>query len=269
MIYQTIQGEEVPALGFGTFGLEGNTGREAVAHALELGYRHIDTAESYYNEEAVGAGLQQAGVPRDEIFLTTKVGYDKLAPKAVRRSAEESLRKLQTDYVDLLLVHWPNDNIPLEETLDAFAILREEDKTRHIGVSNFTPSLLQRALDHADLFCNQVEYHPFLGQDDLLTLCRQHDLLLTAYSPIAQGEVMDNETLQTIGERHGKSPTQVTLRWLVQQNNVAAIPRTSSAEHRASNFDIFDFSLSDDEMDRIATLAQGKRLVDPEIAPAW
>ena len=269
MIYQTIQGKEVPALGFGTFDLKDEVGREAVAHALDLGYRHIDTAESYYNEEAVGAGIQQSGVAREDIFLTTKVGYDKLAPKDVRRSAEESLHKLQTDYVDLLLVHWPNDDIPLEETLDAFAVLREEGKTRHIGVSNFTPSLLQRALDHAEIFCNQVEYHPFLGQDDLLALCQQHDLLLTAYSPIAQGKVVHNKTLQEIGEAHGKSPTQVTLRWLIQQDKVAAIPRTSSAEHRASNFDIFDFSLSNEEMDRIANLAQGKRLVDPDIAPAW
>jgi len=269
MIYQTTQGEEVPALGLGTFDLKGEVGRKAVAHALELGYRHIDTAESYYNEEAVGQGIQQATIPREDIFLTTKVGYDKLAPKDVRRSTEESLRKLQTDYIDLLLVHWPNDNIPLEETLDAFAVLREEGKTRHIGVSNFPPALLQRALDHAEILCNQVEYHPFLGQDDLLALCQEHDLLLTAYSPIAQGKVVDNDTLQEIGEAHGKSPTQVTLRWLIQQDNVAAIPRTSSAEHRAANFDIFDFSLNGDEMDRIADLAQGKRLVDPEIAPAW
>lgn len=269
MIYQTIQGEAVPALGFGTFDLRGNTAREAVAHALDLGYRHIDTAEMYRNEAAVGQGLREAAVAREDVFLTTKVWHDNLAPGDVRRAAEESLRKLQTAYVDLLLVHWPNEDIPLEETLDAFSVLRDEGKTRHIGVSNFTPALLQRALDHTELFCNQVEYHPFLGQDDVLALCRQHDLLLTAYSPIAQGKALDNKTLQEIGEAHGKSPVQVTLRWLIQQDNVAAIPRTSSAEHRAANFDIFDFALSDDEMDRISNLARGKRLVDPAFAPAW
>jgi 2,5-diketo-D-gluconate reductase B len=148
-------------------------------------------------------------------------------------------------------------------------VLRDEGKTRHIGVSNFPPSLLQRALDHAEVFCNQVEYHPFLGQDDLLALAWENDLLLTAYSPIAQGEVVDDTALQEIGEAYGKSPVQVTLRWLIQQDNVAAIPRTSSAEHRVSNFDVFDFELSDEEMNRIADLAQGKRLINPEIAPAW
>lgn len=270
MIYHTIQGEDVPALGLGTFDLKDDVGRNAVAQALDTGYRNIDTAESYYNEATVGEGIQQADVAREDIFLTTKVWHDNLAPKDVRRAAEESLRKLQTDYVDLLLIHWPSsDDVPLEETLDAFTALREEGKTRHIGVSNFTPALLQRALDHAKLFCIQVEYHPFLAQDDLLTLVRQHDLLLTAYSPIAQGKVMDNDTLRAIGETHGKSPVQVTLRWLVQQKNVAAIPRSSTAEHRAANFNIFDFELSDEEMARIGELAKGKRLVDPQFAPAW
>ena len=269
MIYKTIQGEDVPALGLGTWLLTGDACRKAVEHALDLGYRHIDTAQAYENEDQVGQGLQNAGIDRDDLFLTTKIWLENLSPGDVRESVEASLRRLRTDYVDLLLIHWPNDKVPLEQTLDAMVVLQDEGKTRHLGVSNFTPSLLQRALNHAKLFCNQVEYHPFFGQDPLLAMAREHDLLLTAYSPLARGRVTDDETLQAIGEAHNKTPAQVALRWLLQQDHVAAIPKASSAKHREDNFDLFDFELSDNEMDRITALDQGKRIVDPEFAPAW
>ncbi|MDX1548013.1 MAG: aldo/keto reductase [Rhodothermales bacterium] len=269
MIFHTIQGERVPALGLGTWRLDGDACREAVEHALDLGYRHIDTAQAYENEEPVGRGLAASPVGRGDVFLTTKIWLDNLGPEAVRASTEASLRRLGTDYVDLLLIHWPSDEVPLEETLDALVVLRDEGKTRHIGVSNFTPSLLRRALDHARLFCCQVEYHPFLAQDDLLALCRRHDLLLTAYSPLARGKVQEEDVLREIAEAHGKTPFQVTLRWHLQQDSVAAIPKASSAEHREANFDLFDFALSDAEMERIAGLAEGRRLIDPDFAPAW
>lgn len=269
MKYATIQGEPVPALGLGTWQLEGAPCRRAVEHALDLGYRHVDTAQAYQNEEAVGEGIRNAAVDRDQLFLTTKVQYDSLQPDAVRRTTEASLRKLQVEYVDLLLIHWPSEDVPLARTLAAFRALQEEGKTRHIGVSNFTPSLLQEALEHAPIFCNQVEYHPFLGQETLLEMARAHDFMLTAYSPLARGQVLQNHTLREIGEAHGKSPVQVTLRWLIQQAQVAAIPKAASPEHRAGNFDLFDFSLSDDEMDRIFRLDRDERIIDPSFAPTW
>ncbi len=270
MIERTIQQTSIPALGFGTYQLRGTACREAVADALAMGYRHIDTAQAYQNEAEVGAAIAASDVSRDDLFVTTKVWVDHLEPDTARRTTAQSLRDLQMDYVDLLLIHWPNeDAAPLEATLDALDALKDEGKTRHIGVSNFTPTLLQRALDHTTIFCNQVEYHPFLSQDALLAQAQSHDLLLTAYTPLARGEVLASDRLKAIGERHGKTPVQVTLRWLVQQDQVAAIPKASSAEHRRENINIFDFSLSDEEMRAIHTLAAGKRLVNPAFAPDW
>jgi diketogulonate reductase-like aldo/keto reductase len=264
-----VQGEQVPALGFGTWQIEGDDAIEGVRNALELGYRHIDTAQIYGNEAEVGAGIRASDVPRDEIFLTTKVWRSKAAPEAVRSSTEESLRKLGVDHVDLLLLHWPTKDVPLAETLGALTELVEAGKTRFIGVSNFTPDLVEEAVGHATIFANQVEYHPFLDQSALVDLARKHDHLLTAYSPIAQGKVGDDAEIRAIGEAHGKSPVQVTLRWLLQQDNVAAIPKAASAGHRESNLDVFDFELDADQMERIADLADvAARLVDPDWA-AW
>ena len=268
MMYQTIKGEDVPALGLGTWLLKGEVCVRSVERALEIGYRHVDTAQIYENEKEVGRGLVQSRVNRDAVFLTTKVWRENLEPDRVQSSTQESLKNLGVDYVDLLLVHWPNDEVPMEKTLTAMRKLQEKGKTRYIGVSNFPPSHLEEALEIAPLFCNQVEYHPFLSQDELLEVARQEGLLLTAYSPIARGKVVGNETLEAIGEAHGKSAVQVTLRWLLQQENVAAIPKAADEDHLASNFDLFDFELSRKEMDRIAGLARGQRLVSPDFAPA-
>ena len=269
MIYANVQGEAIPALGLGTWLLRGDACVDAVTHALDLGYRHIDTAQSYENEAAVGQALRQSGLDREQLFLTTKIGLDNLRPKDARRTSEDSLRRLQTEYVDLLLIHWPSEEVEPERTLDVMMKLQDEGKTRLIGVSNFPPSWLERAAQHAPVVCNQVEYHPFLSQAENLALAEKYDLLITAYSPIARGRVFDDATLQAIGAAHGKNPAQVALRWLVQQGRVAAIPKAASAEHRASNFAIFDFTLSDDEMAQISNLARDERLVDPDWAPAW
>ena len=269
MKYVTVQGVEVPALGLGTWQIEGEDCTEAVHHALSLGYRHIDTAQGYDNEEFVGEGLQKGGVARDEIFLTTKVKPDNFKHDQVLASTRESLAKLRTDYVDLLLLHWPNPEVPLEETLGALVELQGEGAVRHIGVSNFPAKLVNEAQEITSIFANQVEYHPYLGQETLLEQARTQDYMLTAYSPIAQGEVTDDETLKAIGEAHGKTPVQVTLRWLVQQDHVVAIPKASSEKNRVSNFQIFDFELSDDEMTRIFALARGERMVDPDFSPEW
>lgn len=270
MKYETIQGDPVPVVGFGTWRLSGRACIEAVRHALDVGYRHVDTAEAYGNEREVGSAVRQSSVDREQLFLTTKVWHTHLHPRDVRQSAEESLRNLQTDYVDLLLIHWPSErDAPLEDTLDALLALQEEEKTRHIGVSNFPPSLVERALDHAPLFCNQVEYHPYLSQPALLEQARSRDLLLTAYAPLARGRVLHDATIQKIAEAHGTSAAQVAIRWLIQQERVAAIPKAASARHREANIDVFDFELSRDEMGRIARLNEDHRLVNPASAPSW
>jgi 2,5-diketo-D-gluconate reductase B len=269
MRYLEIQGLRVPALGLGTWKLEGRTCLRAVEEALRLGYRHVDTAQLYGNEEEVGRALHGSGVPRKEIFLTTKVRMENLAFGDVLRTTDGSLRRLGTDYVDLLLVHWPNPEIPLEETLSALQQLQEEGRTLQIGVSNFPPSLLRQALEIVPIFCVQVEYHPFLSQQALLEIARRHDLMLTAYSPLARGEVVQDPILEEIARRHGKTPAQVTLRWLMQQDHVAAIPKASSPEHLRANLDVFDFVLSEEEMQRIFALDRGRRLIDPGTAPNW
>jgi 2,5-diketo-D-gluconate reductase B len=262
MHHVEIAGERVPALGLGTWQLEGEDCLEAVRHALQIGYRHIDTAQGYDNEEQVGAALAGSGVPRDEVFLTTKVSPSNARPDDVRSSTRESLGKLGTDHVDLLLLHWPAD-VPLADTLGAMAELRDAGLARHIGVSNFTPSMVREAVALTTIFANQVEYHPYLAQDELRSLAVDHDHLLTAYSPIAQGEVLDDPVLIAIGEGYGKTPVQVALRWLLQQDHVAAIPRSSSAENREANLDVFDFSLTDAEMAEVTALDRGRRLIDP------
>lgn len=270
MIFRTIQGSRVPALGFGTWELTPpRVARHAVHDALAAGYRHVDTAQAYDNEEGVGRGIADSGVPRDEIFLTTKVWRDHLRYDETIASTEESLRKLRTDYVDLLLIHWPNDDLPFAEPLAAMQALQAQGKVRHVGVSNFTPSQLTRAMALAPVFCNQVEYHPYLGQNALRAMAQEHDLLLTAYCPLVRGRVLEDAALKEIGARHGKTPVQVALRWLLQQAHVAAIPKAGSADHRRENLDVFDFALTDGEMETIFALDRGERLISPSFAPRW
>jgi 2,5-diketo-D-gluconate reductase B len=252
--YQEIQEEKVPSLGLGTWRLTGRECIRAVERALGLGYRHIDTAQMYANEDEVGRGIQNSGVDRENIFLVTKVRTSSFSHDDVIRSTRGSLKKLQTEYVDLLLMHWPNPSVPLEETLGAMKKLQQEGSVRYVGVSNFPPSMVEEATQHAEIFCNQVEYHPYRAQDELLRQARELDYLLTAYSPIARGRVSNDATLREIGEARGKTSAQVALRWLIQQEKVAAIPKAASEDHLRSNFDIFDFELNDEEMGRVFAL---------------
>jgi diketogulonate reductase-like aldo/keto reductase len=254
MEYQTIKGETVPSLGLGTWRLSGKECVRAVERALALGYRHIDTAQMYANEDEVGRGIRNSGVDREEIFLVTKVRTSSFSHDDVIGSTHESLKKLGTDYIDLLLMHWPNPNVPLEETLGAMTELQEEGSVKHVGVSNFPPSMVEDATQHATVFCNQVEYHPYRGQDELLRQAREMDYLLTAYSPVVKGRVSRDAALKEIGQAHGKTPAQVALRWLIQQEKVAAIPKAASEDHLRSNFEIFDFKLNDEEMKLIFAL---------------
>jgi 2,5-diketo-D-gluconate reductase B len=264
-----VQGVRVPRLGLGTWLITGPDATEAVRDALEIGYRQIDTARAYENEREVGRGIADSGVPRDEIFLTTKVPHDEATADEVRRDAEQSLERLGVDRLDLLLLHWPSPDVPLEETLTAMTQVRDEGLTANIGVSNFPAGLLERAIELAPIFCDQVEYHPFLDQSRLLELARASDVLVTAYSPLAHGKVPDDATLKRIGEAHGKTAGQVALRWLLDQDHVSPIPKASSHERRVENFDVFDFELTPEERAEIDALAKDVRTADPPWAPDW
>lgn len=269
MEHVELQGEKVPKVGLGTWQLTGRQCRDAVKNALNIGYRHIDTAQVYGNEREVGQGIQASKIDRDDIWLTTKVWRDKFKREDVLSSVDESLRKLETDYVDLLLIHWPSESVPFKETLEAMNQLVEQGKVRNIGVSNFTPEQLEKAqeVSERELFTNQVEYHPFLDQSELLQKCREEDMMLTAYSPLARGDVLNDETLIAIGAKHDKTSAQAALRWLMQKENVAAIPKASTHPHQADNLNIFDFELGEDEMQRISELASNERKVNPAFAP--
>jgi 2,5-diketo-D-gluconate reductase B len=256
MEYQTIKGEKVPVLGLGTYRLTGDACVRSVGRALSMGYRHLDTAQMYGNEAEVGRGIEQAGVEREEIFLTTKVWPSDFAHDRVKEKTRASLKKLRTEYVDLLLMHWPGDGVPLGETLGAMRELQQEGSLLHIGVSNFSPSLVEEAAEYAEILCNQVQYHPYRRQDALVDQAQDMDYLLTAYTPLSRGGVQKDTTLREIGDAHGKTATQAALRWLVQQDKVCAIPKATSEEHLRENLDVFDFELSAGEMDRIYSLGR-------------
>jgi 2,5-diketo-D-gluconate reductase B len=265
----TVQGTEIPRLGYGTWQVTGSDATDGVRDALEIGYRHIDTARAYGNEAEVGEGLAASEVDRGDIFLTTKIWLEDYEPAKLKAAAEDSLRQLRTDYVDLLLLHWPSAEVPVEQSLQAMRELQEQGRIRHAGVSNFPAGMLARALEITPLLADQVEYHPFLSQERLLRLVRERDLTLTAYSPLAHGKVVGHPELTAIGEAHGKSAGQVALRWLLDQPNVTTLPKASSHDRRAENFEVFDFQLTDADRERIAALPKDVRTADPAWAPDW
>jgi 2,5-diketo-D-gluconate reductase B len=265
----TIQGMKVPALGFGTFRLHGNTCRDAVLHAMHIGYRHIDTAQAYDNELDVGEALRMSGVPRDDYFLTTKIDNGQHAAPNVISSTEESLRKLGVDFVDLLLIHWPINTVTLAVTIEAMRRLQEDGKTRLIGVSNFPTHLVSEAMKHATIFGDQVEYHPLLGQEKLCAMAREHDFMITAYSPLARGKVVDYAVMNDIASELGVSPTAVALAWLMEQDKVVPIPKATSEEHIEDNFTALDLRLTNEQIAAIDALPKDRRLVNPGFAPNW
>jgi 2,5-diketo-D-gluconate reductase B len=271
MQFIEANGAKIPAIGLGTWELRGKTCARLVEQAVKLGYRHIDTAQAYENEREVGEGLRASRIRRDEVFVTTKIWTNHFAPHDLERSAKESLTRLRVSEVDLLLLHWPNPHVPLAETMGALAHAKQLGITRHIGVSNFTVALIDEAVAVCPepLVCDQVEYHPYLDQTRVREACARHGMAVVAYSPIARGRIKGDETLARIGQAHGKSPAQVCLRWLVQQN-VSAIPRTQKIERLSENIDIFDFELSDEEMQQISRMGSANsRLTDFGFAPKW
>jgi diketogulonate reductase-like aldo/keto reductase len=267
----TANGARIPAIGLGVMTLKDETCVKAVDAALRMGYRHIDTAYNYGNEREVGEGLRASGVPRDEVFVTTKVWHDRLRAGDFERSVDESLARLKLSAVDLLLIHWPSKDVPLKETIAALCQVKREGKTRHVGVANFTVALIEEAVKLATepLVTNQIEVHPFIDRSKVITACRHHRVAITAYCPVARGQAPGDAVLGRIGAVHGKSPAQVSLRYLVQQG-IVPIPRSGNPQHLAENIAIFDFSLSPAEMAELDKLkSANKRIVNPPHAPQW
>jgi 2,5-diketo-D-gluconate reductase B len=259
----------IPRIGFGTWRLSGRDCSDGVADALAAGYRHVDTASMYGNEGEVGRGLRSSAVDRSEVWLTTKVWPDDLSPDRVRASLERSLRRLDTDHVDLCMIHWPNPRIPLAATLEAMTELREEGRAREIGVSNFTAAQFREALDLAPVIVNQVEYHVYLDQSAVLEVCRERGVELTAYRPLGKGQVTSDPAIAEIAGSNGATPAQVALAWLVGQEGVSAVPKASSPERRRENLGALGVELSAGERAAIDALPKDRRAVQTEWAPEW
>ncbi|MEF8778653.1 MAG: aldo/keto reductase [Natronomonas sp.] len=262
----------MPAFGLGTWQNEDpEECKTSVQTALDTGYRHVDTAQAYGNEKAVGRGIAAADVDRDDVFLATKVWIDNLAYDDVLESTQKSLDRLGTDYLDLLYVHWPSGEYEPDETLVALEELYEDGLIERIGVSNFEPSHVETAQDVLDtpIFANQIEIHPLLQQRRLREFCAEEGIELVAYSPLARGRVFEIDTLSEIADDHGVSEAQVSLAWL-RQNGITAIPKATGADHIRDNWASLELALDDSEMERIDALDEGRRLVDPGFAPdAW
>ncbi|APE32291.1 2,5-didehydrogluconate reductase B [Halomonas aestuarii] len=263
----------LPNPGLGTFRLKGDTLKQVIHDALDLGYRHIDTAQMYENEQDVGAAIAESDVPRESLFLTTKVWHDRLEPASLKASVRESLDRLGTDYVDLLLIHWPSpdDAVPMADYLNALREVQQAGQARHIGVSNFTIAQVDQALEILGpeaLLTNQVEVHPFLQNRDVVAHCQSRGLTVTGYMPLAVGKVMEDATLKRIAEAHEATPAQVALAW-TRARGVVTIPSSTKRDHLAGNLAALDLTLSEDELEAIAGLERGERIADPGFAPDW
>jgi diketogulonate reductase-like aldo/keto reductase len=267
------QGAAIPKIGLGTWQLRGEQCARIVERAIRLGYTHVDTAQGYANEAAVGDGLAASGAPRDSIFITTKVQPQLMGEGDLQRSVGDSLRKLRIEQIDLLLLHWPNPEIPLADSMRALNQVKREGLVRHIGVSNFTSAMLENAwrLTTEPLAAEQIEYHPFLDQTKMRAALQSHGMATIAYCPIALGAVVGNSEIEAIAAAHERSAAQVTLRWLVQQPDVVAIPKTSKPERLEENLDVFDFTLTDAEMARMSALTRpNSRLInEPQWVAEW
>ena len=265
----------IPVLGLGTWQSTGQDCVDVVSQALKMGYEHIDTAQAYGNEKEVGQGIKQSGVSRDKFFLTTKIFPDdmKFEPEELIAAAKRSLADLDTDYVDLLLLHWPDDRVPLSETIPALCELQKQGLTRHIGVSNFNIANIIEAEKYADvpIVVNQVEFHPFIKQKTLQTFLNNHHILLEAYSPLARGDVFDNEIIKEIADKHNVTPAQISLAWILVDKHRIAIPKTSNPDHLQGNLDAIKVQLSADDIEKISSLARadGRKIEHPDYSPEW
>jgi len=265
------QGISLPRLGLGTFRMQGDACRAAVESALGLGYRHIDTAEMYANEEAIGAAIAASRIQRGDLHVTTKVWNENLAPDAIRKAFDASLKKLRLDHIDLYLVHWPAKNMNLPAMFETLLRLKEEGRARAIGVANFNIALLKTVVEEirAPIACNQIEYHVMLDQTPIRKYMGAKSIPLVAYCPLAQGRAASDPTLAAIGRKHAASAAQVALKWLLDQDGVAAIPKASRRESQQANLDALNVGLDEEDMKAIAGLPKDKRFVNPGFAPAW
>lgn len=271
MDHLTTQGLSIPKLGLGTYRLEGDSCRAAVESALSLGFRHIDTAEMYGNESPIGDAIAASGIRRADLHVTTKVWSDHLSPAAIRSAFDASLAKLKLDQVDLYLVHWPAPGMNLGAIFETLLALRAEGRTRAIGVCNFPVALLRETIEEikAPIACNQIEYHAMLDQSAVRTYLAAKSIPIIAYCPLAQGRMASDPTLAAIGRKHGFDAAQVALKWLLDQDGVAAIPKASRAESQKANLDALKLSLDDEDRAAIAALPKDRRCVNPSMAPAW
>lgn len=264
-------GARIPVIGFGTMTLKENLCVEMVEAALHLGYRHLDTAQMYGNEREVGEGLRASGLKRDDVFLTTKVWFNRLAPGDLERSVDESLERLKLPYVDLLMIHWPNAQIPLAGSIASLCKVKKAGLAKHIGVANFNIEMIDEATGLATepIAVLQVETHPYLDQTKLIAAARRHGMAVVGYCPLARGKVPADQTLQRIGRAHARTPSQVALRYLEAQK-IIPIPRTSKRERLAENLGSLDFALSAAEIAEIDALKRpNSRIVSPPQAPQW
>jgi diketogulonate reductase-like aldo/keto reductase len=264
-------GARIPMIGLGTMTLKGDVCVQAVKTALQMGYRHLDSAAFYGNEVENGEGMRQSGIKREEIFLCTKVRQENLMPDDFVKVIDQSLVNFKLPYVDLLLIHWNNKDIPFKLSIGALCKAKKDGKAKHVGVANFTSKMLDEAwaVTSEPLVCNQIEVHPFINQDKVLAACKKHGMAVVAYVPIARGKVPGADVLERIGKAHGKSASQVSLRYLVQLG-CCPIPRTANPAHMKENLEVFDFKLSDAEMAELKKLnATNMRVVNPPHAPVW
>lgn len=271
MIYISTNEKKIPAIGYGTWPLLGRECQMGTETAIRCGYRHIDTAQKYDNESEVGNALIASGIKREDIFLTTKIWHDNLSNGELQRSVASSLKKLNVDYVDLLLIHWPITHVSFREQLTALQQVQRDGLATLIGVSNFTSIQMKVIVEGigANIINNQIEYHPYLSQKQVIDYAKKKDMFVTAYCPLARGRVFEDPTIQSIALRHNKTPGQIALRWLMQQG-IAAIPRASSEKHILENIDIFDFELNAGEMDTISSLnVPDSRICNPKFSPRW
>lgn len=264
--------DTVPAIGLGTWeNTDPDQCAQSVRTAIDIGYRHIDTAQLYDNESAVGRGIRDSDVPRDELFLATKISFENLEYSEVLRSTRESLRKLETDYVDLLYVHWPAGDYDCAETLGAFEELKDQGMIRFVGVSNFTPSLLSESREFLEdgIYAHQVELHPLLKQDHLLEDANRHGTVLVAYSPFRHGTIFDRPELEQVADKHGVSPAQVVLAWIVDKENTVTIPKATGEDHLRENFEALDLEIDEEDRKLIESIDRVDRYIDPPFAPEW
>lgn len=254
-------GSRMPLIGLGTWQLTGDHAENIVANALDIGYRHIDTAENYGNEDAVGRAIE--GGDRRSLFITSKAEPSHARLNDLLDACRRSLDRLRTDYLDLYLLHWPSKTVQEEETMEGMAILMEHRLIRSAGLSNFSVSGIRKILSVSDVpICNdQIEYHPLRNRDDIMAFCRDHSISVTAYSPLANGEVLKNERIRRVAAKYGKSPAQVSLRWLIQMG-AAVIPKAGSVEHLKANFDLDDFELTHEDLEDIHDMGIERRLID-------